>query len=423
MRAAALALVLATLGETTSDNPEAMQLLHEWVLAVDSHTAGERDPALRSIGEWTYDDLDMMRPYVEMIAELPNKTKDRDARRSHVSGGDRAKIRQRTMDLQGRGDFNLFLKRAAILHTDLALLTFVPMVVDPPTAARRPPRQGRSISSPVVDVRSADGRAEDFQRANPHWDFSMDMLEALPSKPQRDPFVGQWFSTIAAYFARQDNTADGLRHFDRARSIVPDHPDVNYAEACLQEKLGAPRIQDFAKVTRLPNGLTLIGVTSAQTHFRRAETLLRKALAAKPDFPAASLRLGHVLAEKKEFDAAITVLQQVIPKLDQPAAYYAHLFAGDAALALGRGADARASFEKALELYERSQAARLGLGATLRYMGDRQAALDAMQLTLNMAADERDALDEPWWDYYEGDRDQVDRLLGQLREPFRSPRQ
>jgi tetratricopeptide (TPR) repeat protein len=419
MRAAALALLLALAG----DNPDAMQRLDEWVLAVDSHQAGERDPALRSIGTWTHDDLDMMRPYVEAIAGLPNKSNDRDARRRQISRGDLAKIRARALELEARGDFTVFLKRAAMLHTDLALLTFVPTVVEPPTATRQPPRHGRAVTTPVIDVRSADGRIEDYQRANPHWDFAMDLLEALPSKPERDPLVGQWFSTIGAYFARHDNTADGMRHFDRARNIVPDHPEVNYGEACLQEKLGAPRIQDFAKVTKLANGMTLVGMTSPQTHFRRAETLLRKALAAKPDFPAASLRLGHVLAEKKEFDAALTVLQQAIPKLNGPAAYYAHLFSGDAALALGRGDEARASFERALELYPGSQAARLGLGAALRYMGDRQAALDAMQLTLATPSDARDSRDEPWWDYYEGDRDAVDRLIEDLREPFRSARQ
>ena len=418
MRAAALALALVS----ASDNPDALQRLHDWVLAVDSHQAGERDTALRSIGEWTYDNIDMMRAYVELLVELPNDNRERATRRRQISRGDVAKVRQRTVELQARGDFDLFRKRAAILHTDLALLTFVPTPVEAPSARRQPPRLGGAPAEPVVDVISADGQAGGFQRANPHWEFAMDLLEALPAKPRRDPLVAQWFSTIAQFFARRDNTADGLRHFDRARNIVPDDPDVNYAEACLQEKLGAPRIQDFAKVTRLPNGLTILGVTSPESHFRRAEALLRKALAARPDFPAASLRLGHVLAEQKKYDAALTVLQQVIPKLDPLAAFYAHLFAGDAALALGRGAEAQASFEHALTLYPDSQSARLGLGAALRYMGNRQAALDALLVTLRQPQDSRDSRDEPWWDYYEGDQDHVDQLIERLRDPFRSPR-
>ena len=40
------------------------------------------------------------------------------------------------------------------------------------------------------------------------------------------------------------------------------------------------------------------------------------------------------------------------------------------------------SYERALEVYPRAQAARLGLGAALRTVGDREAALDAVMETL-----------------------------------------
>jgi tetratricopeptide (TPR) repeat protein len=415
IRAAALALVLFA----SSDNPDAMKMLQDWITAVDQHRAGERDPALRTIGAWNHDDLDMMRAYVEAIAELPNRG-DRAARRSHISGGDMAKIRNHSMSLQARGNFDRFLKRAAILHTDLALLTFVPEVMAAPKAQAQRPRTQRLNGDPVIDVRSADGRAEDFQRANPHWDFAMDLLEGLPAKPSRDPMVAQWYSTIAAYFARQDNTADGLRHFDRARRVVPDDPGVLYAEAFLQEKLGAPRIQDFARTTTLPNGLTILGVTSPQTHFRRAEEMLRKALTAKPAFHEAGLHLGHVLAEQKKYEAALAELQRVASVLVDPVAiYYAHLFSGDAALALGRGPQSRASYQSALELFPASQAARMGMSAAWRFDGNRQAALDALLVTLNHPPATRDNNDEPWWDYYEGSTERVAQLLDELREPFK----
>lgn len=419
IRATALALTLLF---GSSDDPDAMQKLHEWVLAVDQHRAGKRDPALDSIGAWTYDDLAALRGYIEALAGLPNNSRDRAIRRRQISRRDFDRIVQRTQELQARGDFPLFLKRAAILHTDVALLTEVPELMPASTAGEQS-RRAFTNSQTVFDVMGRDGQTDGYQRANPHWNFAMDMLEALPAKPDRDPIVGQWYGTIAAFFARRDNTADGSRLFERARKIVEGHPDVAYAEACLHEKLGAPRMQDFAKITQLSNGRKLIGIDSAQNHVRRAEALLRQALAARPDFPAASLRLGHILLEKKDYDAAIAVLQQVLPKLGGPAAYYANLFSGDASLALGRGADARASFERALELYPDSQSARLALGAALRYMGDRQAALDAMQLTLNTPPNVRDSREEPWWDYYEGDTDHVDRLVELLRDPYRSARQ
>lgn len=416
IRAIALALVLMT----SSDNPDAMKMLQDWITAVDQHQAGERDPALRTIGAWNHDDVDMMRAYIEAIAELPNDTGFRSFRRRQISGGDMVKIRQHVMGLQARGNLDRFLKRAAILHTDLALLTFVPEVIATPTARTQPSRLGRFDGRPTVDVRSADGRAEGFQRANPHWDLAMDLLESLPAKPRRDPIVGQWYATIAAHFARQDNTADGLRHFERARRIVPDDPGVLYAEAFLQEKLGAPRIQDFARTTTLPNGLTILGVVAPQTHFRKAEEMLRKALLAKPTFHEAGLHLGHVLAEQKKYEAALAEFQRVIAALVDPVAiYYAHLFSGDAALALGRGPEARASYESALELFPASQAARMGLSAAWRFDGNRQAALDALLVTLNHPPATRDNNDEPWWDYYEGTHANVDRLLDELRAPFK----
>ena len=86
-------------------------------------------------------------------------------------------------------------------EVNLALLTDVPEAVDSPGARRRPPPQGRNQTAPAMDVMGFDGRVEDFRRANPHWDFASDALEALPAKPQRDPMVGRWFGAVAAYFA------------------------------------------------------------------------------------------------------------------------------------------------------------------------------------------------------------------------------
>ena len=51
-----------------------------------------------------------------------------------------------------------------------------------------------------------------------------------------------------------------MRHFERARRVVPDDPDVLFGEACYQETLGAPRMQNLNRVTTLPNGLVILGV-------------------------------------------------------------------------------------------------------------------------------------------------------------------
>ena len=249
----------------------------------------------------------------------------------------------------------------------------------------------------------------------------MDVLDSLPAKPARDPIVGQWYRAIGAHFARERRFADAMVHFDRARGLVPEHPGVLYGEACLQETLGAPRIQNYVRVTTLPNGLFIQGVSSPQTHYRRAESLLRKALAADPELVEASLRLGRVLTQLQRHDEALPHLRKAIASATDPAmTYYAHLFMGDATQALGQLDEARRQYENAIAIFPDSQAARLALGFVLRSLGDRAAARAAIDPAL--APSPRSPDDDPWWDYYDGDAGQVERLLAELRAPFTKPR-
>src|SRR6185295_13768975 len=107
------------------------------------------------------------------------------------------------------------------------------------------------------------------------------------------------------------------------------------------------------------------------------EALLQKALAGNPSLDQARLRIGRVIMEQDRWEEGLKQVQQV-RVTDEPLIYYASLFAGDAELALGRAGDAAKSFERALDLFPRAQAARLGLGASLRLLGERQPAIDAV---------------------------------------------
>jgi tetratricopeptide (TPR) repeat protein len=417
MRALILSLAFVV---QASDDP-ATRMLNEWIRSVDEHRAGEKDAALARVAAWNHDELEIMRGYVQVFAEVPVSSPERVARRRAIAGH-LGTIRDLLQVTLARGEFDRFRQRAAMLHTDAALLTSVPAVASSPVGRLRRPRLPRDERESDIDVQNFDGRVEGFALANPHWQFAMDLLEALPGKPTRDPIVARWYRAIGAYFARNHSFGNAYRHFDRARRIVPDDPGVLYGEACLQETFGGPRQQNFVRVASLPSGLRLIGVESPETHFRRAETLLKRALAARPDFVDARLRLGHVLVEQRQYDAALPHLARVVSESRDPMlVYYAHLFAGDAALGLDRPSESRTSYERALEVYPEAQAARLGLGAALRAGGDREAALSAVMTTLTVAPRSRDGDDDPWWQYYEGDGANVDRLLRELRAPFRSP--
>ena len=77
------------------------------------------------------------------------------------------------------------------------------MVVDRRLLASRRSRAGGATNpSRRVDVKSFDGRVESFELANPHWEFAMDLLDALPARRGAIRIVAQWYRAIGAYFAR-----------------------------------------------------------------------------------------------------------------------------------------------------------------------------------------------------------------------------
>ena len=414
---AALVVLFLISGDAAADERTILRL-QGWIDAVDKHAAGRTDPALAVVTAWTFDELELMRPYVEaLVLAAPARNSDRLKRRRRL-GEDGSAILELTESLQRRGDFDLFRKRAAMLHTDAALLGSHAEIVTPQTQTAL--TSGRENERQVL-VKSFDGQVRHFELPNPHWELAMDVLDSLPAKPARDPIIGDWYRAIGAYFARERRFAEAMVHFDRARRLVPDHPGVLYGAACLQETLGAPRIQNYVRITTLPNGLFIQGVSSPQAHYRRAEALLRRALATDPELVEASLRLGRVLSRLERNEEALPHLRKAIASaVDPVTTYYAHLFMGDATQALGQPDEARRQYEKAIAIFPRSQAARLALGFVLRSLGDRPAAWAAIDPALETAP--RSADDDPWWEYYDGDAGQVEHLLEALRAPFSKPR-
>jgi hypothetical protein len=228
MRLLAVALAVA-LSEAPS-NERAMGMLRDWVRFVDEHTAGETDAALDNLTAWTYNDLELLQSYVEALTEVPNNTQTRDARRRQITGIDLAEIKQRTMDLQRRGDFDRFRKRAAILHTDAAILGAAPVVVDAPVPQSQRPRWAGDDPDPRVDVKSL----EDALKA-----LSAPTLAGNTDEPARVAAGGPQARSVrrpvvravGAYFAKDGTTpmrsgissgpARGPRRSARARANVP----------------------------------------------------------------------------------------------------------------------------------------------------------------------------------------------------------
>lgn len=413
--------MLVSLAAVTSPSQpnRTAEMLGDWADAVVEHRAGEFDEALSKISDWTYNDLETMQPFLEAFVGKPERNDDPVAatRRARLTGRDKALVREESQRRLG-ADPNAFRRRAAMLHTDAAVL------LDPP-AATAPPEDKQSKSMPYwarqrsnrrVDIISIDAEYQNVQYANPHWEIAMDMLDAVV--PPRDPFVVQWFADIGIYLVEQRRYNDGLAHFDRARRIVPDDAGVLFAEARLHEALSAPRMQNLLR-TAAARGVLISGIDDRRTELRRAEGLLQKALVANPSLDQARLRIGRVIMEQDRWEEGLTQVQQV-RVTDERLIYYASLFAGDAELALGRAGDAAKSFERALGLFPRAQAAQLGLGASLRLLGERQPAIDAVMSTIMVATDARDASDDPWWVYYVSDGTETSTALERVRAAIRS---
>ena len=417
-----LALILSLMA--APHQPQVRQsapMLLDWIVAVREHQAGESDRVLSTITAWTYDDLEEMRPLLETLVDAPSKNNPQRAkRRSRVTARDMEAVRE-ALKFRGVMDFDTFRRRAAILHTDAALLG------DPPAVTHQPitdPRGELPLNSGErrVNVRSFDGRFESLEYNNPHWDLAMDMLDALPASP-RDPFVGQWYAAIGTHLVQYRRFADALSHFDRARALVPDDPRVLYGEARLHETLAAPRIQNLIRVTTPVNGMSIRGVGSSGTELRRAEALLHKAVAADPALVAARLRLGRVVMRQQRWDEGLRLVQQALSDTqDTTLSYYGNLFAGDAEVALGSTDDAERSYERALSLFPDSQSARLGLAAANGAAGEREDAITAILPTLTKAPEMR-ADDDPWWIYHDSNLDEAQAELARLRAPFARSRQ
>src|SRR5688572_5009373 len=79
------AAIVLVLSSSVAAGEREILLLRGWIDAVDTHAVGQSDAALAVVTAWAYDDLELMRPYVEALVLAPSSR-----------NGDRLKRRQRT---------------------------------------------------------------------------------------------------------------------------------------------------------------------------------------------------------------------------------------------------------------------------------------------------------------------------------------
>jgi hypothetical protein len=314
-----------------------------------------------------------------------------------------------------RGDHdNYILRRGALLHADIAMLV---LRSSGPLTANAAGTTGDGVTLAMSD---GEGVA-DLRPLAIHWAVARMLLDnvvppsAAAVAPAHDDMVRQWYWATAAWMqqAQQYQT----EHLSRARALFPRDADILFLSGCERETYAGPAIQSAVRSASLPAGV-MLDVASDQNELRAAEEFFRGALAVRPGFGEAHLRLGRVLLLRGRAADAVIELQQAIASLqDQRLLYYAQLFLGAAQEATGQFDPARASYETAVQLNPRAQSPRLALSAFARRTGDRAAALRALQDVFELPEGDAER-DEPWWSYFVAQARNADALLAELRKPF-----
>jgi tetratricopeptide (TPR) repeat protein len=318
---------------------------------------------------------------------------------------------------RSHGEDNYLVRRAAILHSDVAMLA--PQTMNAP---------GEVSPGGLQRFRMeiSDGREIDLHQSAVHWEVARMLLDLVVPKgdthpaPGRDDMVRAWYRATASWMQlREDH--DKL-HLDRARALFPGDADILFLSGCQRETYAAPPIQTAVRSAVLPSGVTL-DVESERIEWREAEGLFHRALEIKPDFAEARLRHGRVLGALGRHGEAVAELRRALGDLADPQLlYYAELFLGAEEEALGNRDAARVAYEQAAEHFPHAQSPPLALSQLARRYGDRGGALRAIERLFALPADERDPTDDPWWWYFVAQARDADDLIAAMHRPFLAER-
>ena len=317
------------------------------------------------------------------------------------------------------GDENFFVRRAAMLHADIA----VAPPEHPRTAITPSYRVSTSGGPQQIRLDLSDGRDTGLHAVPIHWIIGRTMLDdvrppgAKGPSPGGDEMVREWYRASSAWMQRQEDY-DTL-HVAHALRFFPNDPDILFLAGCLHETFASPNLQSAAKTATVPSGFSLDVVADRQ-ELMQADSLFRRALNRRPDAPETRLRLGHVLLRLGGYEEAARQLRQALPRLetDRELLYDGELFLGAAEEQLHHEDASREAFERAAALYPTAQSPLLSLSELARRRGDRATALRDIERVFALPAEPQRF--DPWWKYHFAQVRNVDQLLEQLRRPFRA---
>jgi tetratricopeptide (TPR) repeat protein len=348
-----------------------------WTQAVRAHHAGRPDESAIFVASWSESDL--------------NSALD-DVKRSI----DRVK-RQLDRNPEHFAEVNTTIRRAALLHADVAILL-----------PARSNWQRRTTTTLTV----RDGQVIGSDQPNVHWEFSRSLLDLLQPDPMSDGFARLWYEATSDWLIEEGRWSEAMPHLERARQLFPADARLALYLGVAHELFAEPRIQRAIATQPLGAGRSTVGTEDAE--LRQAVRYLQRALELDPSLTEASIRLSHVYILQERFREAASDLQRVLARTTSPILrYYALILLGRAHVGLREPIEARAFFEQALALVPTSQMAHLSL-AQLSW--DATARADALRhLEVLRAPLVESQRGDPWWVYFVTHVPSSSELLVQLR--------
>jgi tetratricopeptide (TPR) repeat protein len=250
------------------------------------------------------------------------------------------------------------LKTAALLHTDVVLIT---------------------------------GEPSSF-----HLDAARRFLERIPDASNRRAFQRQWFLTVAFRFQILGFDRDALAFLDAARHLFPNDTKILLTVGAINEAAG--------------------WMGGAREHIHKAERYYRRILKSEPDSVEAHLRLGHVLKLKgHEEDALREVNWAFSHAEDRDVELVALILLGDIQRAGDDLREAINSYRAAVTIAPVCQAAVTALSHALHQSGDIVASRDVLDQFFERKGTLAGGFDG-WWRYIRGDPRTVPSMMAKMRQ-------
>ncbi len=386
MRAAIVTTLLAVATAAEAQSATSVTALKQWVAAVTAHQPGRPDAAARMVAGLTYQQRSLLNPAMEVFLSA--------LRGEGVETG--SDTQDRILELLGsvRTDPGIgpFIRRAAVLHTDAAILAnrFPAPPDDAPPASARD--RSRRPPPPLLFndryTMHRDGLVIGEMPAEWNWGFARSLLGLLPADD--DAFVAEWFHAVNAYLMFVGNLADLKPQLQDAAAALPDDPRALFDRACYAETLGLP----YNQVLREGGPNSSVDLPSEDHTNAEAERLFRRTLAADATYAEARVRLARLLDHDGRHDEAAAEVERALAAAADPTVmFYGRLVAGRTSLARNRGADALAHYTAATALFPDAQSALLGASEAAVMTADVGAAVSFVQ---RLSPRSKQSQADPW---------------------------